>query len=163
MTKRFLVLLMIPLIIFCGCNGNSESGLTESEYSEATEEAYQLYYIKGGWGIVKILTEKLGDPSSLNPDIENIFAGMEQAFVIIESISPPKRFDEIHSKLLSKIEYERKIAALEKKALESTTREELNENLDLAYRDDFEFPETFLELHLMLNDLYKPKPAADLA
>lgn len=132
--------------------------MTVSEYSEAMEDAFDFYYVKGGWGIVRLFNEKMADPSSANPDIESVFAGIEQAFETIESINPPKQFDEIHGKLLSKIEYEREIAALERKALESTTRDELNENWKLTYRDDFEFSETFLELHLMLNDLYNPAP-----
>lgn len=157
MLKKILTLLIIPALIFCGCSVNSQEA-TLSEYSEAMEEAYELYYVKGGYGTVRLFTEKIADPSSVSPDIEGIFAGIEQAFETIESIKPPKQYDEIHGKLLSKIEYERELAALERKALESKTRDEFNENWDLAYRSDFEFPDTFLELHLKLNDSYDPIP-----
>lgn len=160
MTKRIFALLFIPVLIFCGSGCRSGSRLTYGEYSEKMAEAYELYYTKGLWGIVRMMIDKTADLTAVSPDIEDIFAGIEDAFAIIESISPPREFEKLHSELLDGMESERENMALRKKLLESATKEEYVENLHII--DEFEyalklerdrdFSETFTLLHLQIND-----------
>lgn len=130
--KRIFALILIPLLIFCGCGAENAPRLSEEEYKEAVMTAWEEYRdAQAGFLTIAV---KAGDDfalykgssSELQPKLDDMRAALEK----FEKINPPEKYDELHKKLVKSIGDEKRWITYREESLSADTEEKSNKALD---------------------------------
>lgn len=176
MKKEFfiLLLLLIPLLLFCGCDnnpkGNNESTgslsdieekLTAREYEKLLNDYWQELHSRrqdiddlkekaeGSFSELQKLKSQLLEACDREDEVWDKFA----------AINPPDEYLELQDKLVKGVETEKRWLEYEKQAYCADTEEEANEIYGKILQEckaidtDDLFPGVYTEIHLKLQGL----------
>lgn len=167
-----ILLLLIPLLLFCGCdngsNGNNENTgsdigekLTEKEYEKLLKDYWQEIHIRrqniddlkdkaeGSFSELQKLKSQLLEACDRESEVWDKFA----------AINPPDEYSELQEKLVKGVDMEKRWLEYEKQAYCADTEEEANEIYGKILQETKAidtndlFPGVYMEIHLKLQGL----------
>lgn len=173
MKKEFFILLfiLIPLLLFCGCDNNPkgnnkntgslsavEEKLTVREYEKLLEDYWRE--IAYGRQVIDDLKDKAeGSFSELQKLKSQLLEACDRESEIWDkfaTINPPDEYSELHEKLVKGADMEKRWLEYEKQAYSADTEEDANEiyskisqELKAVDTNDL-FSGVYLEIHLKL-------------
>lgn len=135
MTKRAVslaIVLILPIILFCGCSSEQQKRLTPEEYRSAMESAWDKY-INSMLDLIDLIPLEVDEESvkTLQENAKSAEPALkmrEQSLNEFKEILPPEKYEELHKKLITAADaWEYKQLELYRKMFTVQSVEELTE------------------------------------
>lgn len=132
MYKKLSALLLIPILILCGCNYNSFERLTAEEYDTAIKAAW-VEFVGGTADWAKeyaSIGEGFDNYKAAGTQLQAACDRTLKGLDMFSQINPPEEFEETHKKLLKAAESEKRWVSYREQSFKADSKEESDKILD---------------------------------